>query len=156
PATKRPAPELDLQPSDSADSWFAASSEGADNGDAADAATTGRRRTPRNRVASMVAEVRAADGTTGEETATGEFATGPASVVPFAARRHEPPAHAEPPPPRTQQLMLAGDVEYDLPPAGALVTGAPHKLRSKANDSVVEALTSVFDQFDVDARVTGF
>ena len=37
-----------------------------------------------------------------------------------------------------------------------LVKGAPHKVRSAANDRVVESLTRVFEQFEIDAKVTGF
>ena len=37
-----------------------------------------------------------------------------------------------------------------------LTPGSPHKTRSETNDRVVESLTNVFDQFDIDAAVTGF
>jgi len=66
-----------------------------------------------------------------------------------------PPGHS-PVPPRTEQLVLSGDVTYHLPSADVLNTGAPHKTRSKANDVVVEALTRVLDEFQIDAQVTGF
>jgi S-DNA-T family DNA segregation ATPase FtsK/SpoIIIE len=52
--------------------------------------------------------------------------------------------------------MLEGDVVYVLPDEEVLVHGAPHKTRSAANDRVVDALTEVFDQFNVNATVTGF
>ena len=58
--------------------------------------------------------------------------------------------------PRGEQPMLSGDVVYLLPSEDALVKGPPHKLRSAANDRVVEALTGVFSQFQIDATVTGF
>ena len=59
-------------------------------------------------------------------------------------------------PPRVEQLALAGDVTYTLPPSDLLAPGSPHKARSAANDRVVEALTVVLEQFEVDAQVTGF
>ncbi|HEY5515971.1 MAG TPA: DNA translocase FtsK, partial [Pengzhenrongella sp.] len=58
--------------------------------------------------------------------------------------------------PRGEQPMLEGDVVYTLPPDEVLGKGPPHKVRSAANDRVVEALTTVLDQFEIDARVTGF
>ncbi len=59
-------------------------------------------------------------------------------------------------PQRVEQLSLAGDVTYTLPDAALLEPGSPHKARSAVNDGVVEALTTVLDQFDIDAQVTGF
>jgi S-DNA-T family DNA segregation ATPase FtsK/SpoIIIE len=58
--------------------------------------------------------------------------------------------------PRVEQLTLSGDVVYELPAADLLARGVPLRVRSKANDQVVEQLTSVFEQFSVDAQVTGF
>src|SRR6476646_1983315 len=52
--------------------------------------------------------------------------------------------------------MLGGDVLYTLPAEDALAKGAPHKVRSAANDRVVESLTSVLEAFEIDAQVTGF
>lgn len=60
------------------------------------------------------------------------------------------------PVPKGEQPMLEGDVVYVLPDEDLLAYGAPHKTRSAANDRVVEALTGVFEQFKVDAEVTGF
>ncbi|WPF81021.1 DNA translocase FtsK [Sanguibacter sp. 4.1] len=64
-----------------------------------------------------------------------------------------PPTTAVPP---GEQPMLDGDTVYVLPDEDTLVKGAPHKVRSAANDRVVEALTTVFEQFDIAAKVTGF
>jgi S-DNA-T family DNA segregation ATPase FtsK/SpoIIIE len=82
------------------------------------------------------------------------------------------PATPPPPPPPTPQppphsaddgrLRLTthrpdGEVDdYKLPPAELLPTGPAPKLRSRANDVMIEAITGVLDQFDVDAQVTGF
>ena len=59
-------------------------------------------------------------------------------------------------PKRPEQLLLAPDSTYELPPADMLRTGPAAKAKSKANDSVVAALTEVFLQFEIDAQVTGF
>ena len=61
-----------------------------------------------------------------------------------------------PMPQRVEQLLLAGDITYTLPVNTLLEAGRPHKTRSVANDTVVESLTEVLDQFDIDAQVTGF
>ncbi len=67
----------------------------------------------------------------------------------------EPPPHS-PLPQRVEQLALSGDITYTLPPSDVLAQGSPHRTRSKASDQVVEALTEVLDQFDIDAQVTGY
>ncbi|WP_234417988.1 DNA translocase FtsK [Miniimonas sp. S16] len=59
-------------------------------------------------------------------------------------------------PPRAEQLALDPGLTYNLPASDVLVEGAPHKTRSAANDRVVDSLTDVLEQFDVDATVTGF
>lgn len=61
-----------------------------------------------------------------------------------------------PMPQRVEQLLLAGDITYTLPLNTLLDFGRPHKTRSVANDTVVESLSEVLDQFDIDAQVTGF
>ncbi|WP_136709891.1 DNA translocase FtsK [Agromyces sp. H66] len=45
---------------------------------------------------------------------------------------------------------------YHLPAASTLAAGAPAKARSAVNDDVVRQITAVLDQFQVDAKVTGF
>ncbi|MDO4613411.1 MAG: DNA translocase FtsK [Actinomycetaceae bacterium] len=57
-------------------------------------------------------------------------------------------------PARAQAASLDGD--YTLPDIDLLKRGAPHKRRSQANDKVVRELTQVFEEFKVDATVTGF
>ena len=45
---------------------------------------------------------------------------------------------------------------YQLPDLNILVKGQPHQARTPANDRVIRALTSTFQQFNVDAKVIGF
>jgi S-DNA-T family DNA segregation ATPase FtsK/SpoIIIE len=91
--------------------------------------------------------------------------TGAAGAPPAAASAKPGPVEAKVPleappttplPQRVEQLALAGDVTYTLPDNALLEPGSPHKTRSAANDRVVESLTQVLDQFDIDAQVTGF
>jgi S-DNA-T family DNA segregation ATPase FtsK/SpoIIIE len=72
---------------------------------------------------------------------------------------HKPVLEAPPTtqlPQRVEQLQLVGDVTYTLPPSDLLAPGTPPKARSAANDRVVQQLTRVLDDFEIDARVTGF
>lgn len=84
----------------------------------------------------------------------GERAASGAKAAPKADGPRPP--QASEPMPRGVQPMLDGDTVYLLPDEDLLVAGAPHKARSAANDRVVESLTGVFEQFGVDAKVTGF
>ena len=56
-----------------------------------------------------------------------------------------------------EQLMLTGDATaYTLPATALLRPGSAPKQRTRANDIVVATLSEVFEQFQVDAQVTGF
>ncbi|WP_085940897.1 FtsK/SpoIIIE family DNA translocase [Amycolatopsis decaplanina] len=57
-----------------------------------------------------------------------------------------------------QPLAVTRTVEgdYKLPPPDLLKLGDAPKSRSKANDAMIEAITGVLEQFNVDAQVTGF
>ncbi|WUH96758.1 DNA translocase FtsK [Spirillospora sp. NBC_00431] len=62
-----------------------------------------------------------------------------------------------PAPRSSEQLPLSSSGEiYLLPDPSALRPGSVTKPRTKANDTVVNALTGVLEQFDIDAQVTGF
>ena len=55
---------------------------------------------------------------------------------------------------RIEQLLLTGDSTYELPPQDLLRTGPAAKSKSKANDTVVAALTEVFAQFEIGLSVS--
>ncbi len=88
-----------------------------------------------------------------DEAGADEPAPQPGSFPASSAAAAKP---LSPVPERMEQLLLSGDVVYSLPPAGILKPGAPHKARSSANNAVVDALTQVLEQFNIDAAVTGF
>ena len=71
---------------------------------------------------------------------------------PLESQLKEPPKANHHP----EQLLLTGDSKYELPSQDLLKVGPASKGKSKANDTVVAALTEVFKQFDIDAAVTGF
>jgi S-DNA-T family DNA segregation ATPase FtsK/SpoIIIE len=71
----------------------------------------------------------------------------------------DPDATAALPVSRTEtQLRLdqIGGTGYQLPPETLLKLGAPPKVRSAANDDMIERISGVLEQFNVDAAVTGF
>ena len=79
-----------------------------------------------------------------------------------AAARPAPPVPAEVPekkPKKAEPVMAVTrtvEGDYQLPPADVLQLGDAPKTRSKANDVMIEAITGVLEQFNVDAQVTGF
>ncbi len=58
--------------------------------------------------------------------------------------------------PRPAQIVESSAGNYELPEESLLVQGPPAKESSEVNESVVESLTNVLQQFNVDAEVTGF
>jgi len=90
-----------------------------------------------------------------EDTATTGAVVPTADAAPGDRGELEPPPHT-PLPQRVEQLSLSGDITYTLPGNEVLKPGSPHKARSKASDDVVERLTTVLDEFGIDAQVTGY
>ncbi|HVX46282.1 MAG TPA: DNA translocase FtsK 4TM domain-containing protein [Mycobacteriales bacterium] len=108
------------------------------------------RRASRRRQASMDA-----DAAPEKEPEPEPAPVAPPAVKPKVSKKA---AEAQPPPPtRAEQLALtAVEGDYTLPPPKLLSAGAPAKERSKVNDQVIESLQGVFEEFGVDAAVTGF
>ena len=69
--------------------------------------------------------------------------------------RKNPPTLTYPTGP-VEQLSLSDALPYNLPDPTMLSPGATPKTNSKASDAVTASLTGVFDEFQVDARVTGY
>jgi S-DNA-T family DNA segregation ATPase FtsK/SpoIIIE len=57
---------------------------------------------------------------------------------------------------RPVQLVLTTDDSYSLPSMDFLRTTPASKGKTKANEHIVQSLTEVFAQFDIDCEVTGF
>lgn len=73
-----------------------------------------------------------------------------------AERRPEPP-QPTPAPRKVEQLVLSPQAgPYSLPDLQYLKQGSAPKPQTKANTTVVNALTSVLEQFTIDAQVIGF
>jgi len=108
------------------------------------------------------AGVSAADAAAAAEALSfGAGATAPAAddAWPAAADGHPASANAGAQAnKKPEQLTLAAitDGSYTLPPVALLKPGTVHRARTKANDTMVEALSGVLEQFEVDAQVTGF
>ncbi|MCW2798772.1 MAG: cell division protein FtsK, partial [Aeromicrobium sp.] len=100
-----------------------------------------------------------------EDSYDGPLVEGPDEDRTVPARVFEPEPDVEltgpinaivPIPASAEQLALGGEAVYSLPDATMLREGSPHKARSKASDEVVERLTEVLEQFQIDATVTGY
>ena len=46
--------------------------------------------------------------------------------------------------------------DYEIPETNLLTPGAPSKERTEVNDRTIEAITDVFEEFKINAAVTGF
>lgn len=66
-----------------------------------------------------------------------------------------PAPSVTPPLSEAEQLELAEMLDYLLPPQDLLKSSPATKGKTKANETVVAALHEVFNQFDIDAEVTG-
>jgi S-DNA-T family DNA segregation ATPase FtsK/SpoIIIE len=121
------------------------------------------RRPSRRRQASRVADAYREDG-----AETPDALDPPAEEAPAPPKRKPvvvpatPPAEPEPEGAVGEQLRLtvqptaADAVPYKLPPSDLLPSGPAPKTRSRANDAMIESISGVLEQFNVDAQVTGF
>jgi S-DNA-T family DNA segregation ATPase FtsK/SpoIIIE len=89
-----------------------------------------------------------------EDSGTEQDSDQDTAAEPVAAPAPPPKSEAKPGPSMSAHRVVEG--AYQLPPPDLLVKGDPPKARSKANDTMIEAITGVLDQFSVDAQVTGF
>jgi S-DNA-T family DNA segregation ATPase FtsK/SpoIIIE len=127
----------------------------------ADPPSVALRRPSRRRQASRVADVYRDDA-----AETPDALDPPAEKAPATPRKPTtvpatPPAEPVPEGAVGEQLRLTvqpseGAAPYKLPPSDLLPGGPAPKTRSRANDAMIEAITGVLEQFNVDAQVTGF
>lgn len=75
-----------------------------------------------------------------------------AAAVPASTPKSELDKPAQAP----AQRQPENPSDYDIPSTELLVAGAAPKTRTEANDRMIEAITEVFEEFKVDAQVTGF
>ena len=90
-----------------------------------------------------------------------DMATQKTVVIPVPGRTPvapspEPVAVVAPVTPVARPATPMSTSKYVLPSDSMLKPGAVHKERTKANDAVIEALTQVMEQFDIDAKISGF
>ena len=86
-----------------------------------------------------------------------------AEPTPPALNLADPPGKPDLPPPahtpmtgRAEQLQLSGEIMYQLPEESLLAPGTRPKARTEASDRVVRQLAATLEEFEIDARVTGY
>ncbi len=97
-------------------------------------------------------EVDLSDEPIGEITIEIPTLTTPAMPVAAATPAIKPAPTASAPPKPTRKPVAA----YQLPSLDLLKPAALAKRNTQANEAVMEALTGVFEEFDIDATVTGY
>ncbi|MDA3624384.1 DNA translocase FtsK [Saccharopolyspora sp. WRP15-2] len=85
-----------------------------------------------------------------EEPAPAPKPKAAAAAVPAQSAPEKPKKSDKP------QISRSVEGDYNLPPLDVLTDGEPPKNRSRANDQMIEAITAVLEQFNIDAQVTGF
>ncbi|MFF3668156.1 FtsK/SpoIIIE family DNA translocase [Microtetraspora malaysiensis] len=80
-----------------------------------------------------------------------------AETAAASAKAPSPPPEPTPAPRKVEQLVLSPQAgPYTLPDTQMMRTGSAPKPQTKANTIVVNALSSVLEQFSIDAQVIGF
>ncbi|MDO5067391.1 MAG: DNA translocase FtsK [Propionibacteriaceae bacterium] len=73
-----------------------------------------------------------------------------------AVKEDLPPPEHTPMIGRAEQLQLSGEIMYQLPDESLLIPGTKPKARTESSDRVVRQLAATLEEFEIDARVTGY
>ncbi|WP_207954451.1 FtsK/SpoIIIE family DNA translocase [Saccharopolyspora elongata] len=119
----------------------------------ADPASVKLRRPSRRRQAAMSDEDRqlSLEDVPEEQPKPAKAKAAAVPAKPVAEAAEEKPKKSSKP-----QISRSVEGDYQLPPLDVLTDGDPPKSRSRANDAMIEAITAVLEQFNIDAQVTGF